>query len=329
MALNILYVGGTGQISLPCVELSVKAGHKVTVFNRGARDEQLPKKVKQITGDMRDPDAYKKLLGKKKWDVVAQFMVFTPEQLQLDLDTFSGTTGQYIFISSASVYEKPPRHYVITEKTPAVNPYWPYSQAKIACEELLKSQKKLPWTIVRPSHTVRSGLPTMMNEGDMVAHRMLAGKPVIVAGDGATPWTLTRSEDFAVPFQGLLGARKALGEIFHITGDKGFLWDDIYKAIARGLGVEAKIVHVPTDTLIRYKPDWDGPLFGDKTWTALFDNKKVKRVAGKFECAEDLDTILAEPIRYLKKRLEAKPAEPHELDALYDRICNEQAGLGG
>jgi nucleoside-diphosphate-sugar epimerase len=328
MALNVLYVGGTGQISLPCVELSVKAGHKVTVFNRGVRDESLPKKVKQITGDMRDPAAYKKLLGKKKWDVVAQFMVFTPEQLQLDLDTFSGNAGQYIFISSASVYEKPPHHYVITEKTPAVNPYWPYSQAKIACEELLKGQKKLPWTIVRPSHTVRSGLPTMMNEGDMVAHRMLAGKPVIVAGDGATPWTLTRSEDFAVPFQGVLGNKKALGEIFHITGDKGFTWDAIYRAIGKGLGVEAKIVHVPTETLCRYKPDWDGPLLGDKTWTALFDNKKVKRVAGKFECAEDLDMILEQPIKYLKKRLAAKPAEPHDLDALYDRICAEQAALG-
>lgn len=327
MGLSILYVGGTGQISLPCVELSVKAGHKVTVFNRGVRDESLPKKVKQITGDMRDPEAYRKLVGKKQWDVVAQFMVFTPEQLQLDLDTFSGNAGQYIFISSASVYEKPPRHYVITEKTPAVNPYWPYSQAKIACEELLQGQKKLAWTIVRPSHTVRSGLPTMMNEGDMVARRMLAGKPVIVAGDGATPWTLTRSEDFAVPFQGLLGNRKALGEIFHITGDKGFTWDDIYKGIARGLGVEAKIVHVPTDTLCRYKPDWDGPLLGDKTWAALFDNKKIKRVAGKFTCEEDLDAILEQPIRYVKKRLEA-PAEPHELEALYDRICAEQAALG-
>jgi nucleoside-diphosphate-sugar epimerase len=328
MALSILYVGGTGQISLPCVKLSVAAGHKVTVFNRGVRDETLPRKVKQITGDMRDPDAYSKLLGKKKWDVVAQFMVFTPEQLQLDLDTFSGNVGQYVFISSASVYEKPPHHYVITEKTPAINPYWPYSQAKIACENLLKGEKKLAWTIVRPSHTVRSGLPTMMNEGDMIARRMLAGKPVIVAGDGATPWTLTRSEDFAVPFVGLLGNRKALGEIFHITGDKGFTWDAIYRGIAKGLGVEAKIVHVPTDTLCRYKPDWDGPLLGDKTWAALFDNKKVKRVAGKFSCAEDLDVILEQPLAYLKQRLAGKPDEAHPLDELYDRICAEQSALG-
>ncbi len=327
MALDVLFIGGTGQISLPCVELAVKAGHKVSVFNRGIRDEKLPRKVKVIAGDMKDEKAYRRL-GRTRWDVVCQFMVFRPEQMQLDIDTFTGSVGQYVFISSASVYEKPARHYVITEKTPAVNPYWPYSQDKIACEELLRKQKKLPWTIVRPSHTVRSGLPTMMNEGDMVAHRMLAGKPVIICGDGTNPWTLTRSEDLAAPFTNLLGNSKALGEVFHITGDKGFTWNDIYHAIAKGLGVEVKIVHVPTDTLVRYRRDWEGPLVGDKTWTALFDNSKVKRVAGKFTCAEDLDVILAEPVSYLKKRLAGNNPEPHELDPLYDRICAEQSSLG-
>jgi nucleoside-diphosphate-sugar epimerase len=327
MALNVLFIGGTGQISLPCVELAVKAGHKVSVFNRGVRGEKLPRKVKSITGDMKDAKAYGKL-GKTKWDVVCQFMAFTPAEMKLDLDTFTGSAGQYVFISSASVYEKPARDYVITEKTPAVNPYWPYSQAKIACEELLQRQKKLPWTIVRPSHTVRSGLPSMMNDGDLVAHRMLAGKPVVVCGDGTTPWTLTRSEDLAVPFTNLLGNKKALGEIFHITGDKGFTWNEIYRGIAKGLGVEAKIVHVPTDTLVRYHPEWEGPLVGDKTWTALFDNRKVKRVAGKFACAEDIDVILAEPIRYFKKRLAGGSPQPHEFDPLYDRICAEQSRLG-
>ena len=169
-------------------------------------------------------------------------------------------TGQYIFISSASVYEKPARHYVITEKTPTVNPYWEYSQRKIACEALLKAQTALPWTIVRPSHTVRTGLPTMLNEGDIVGHRMLAGRPVIVTGDGTSPWTLTRSADFAVPFVGLFGKPGALGEDFHITSDRGYTWDAIYTAIARGLGVKAEIVHVPTDTLVRYHPAWEGPL---------------------------------------------------------------------
>lgn len=327
MALNILFIGGTGQISLPCVKLAVKAGHKVTVFNRGRHDEKLPGKVKAIAGDMADPAAYRRL-GEREWDVVCQFMAFTPDQMRQDIETFTGRVGQYVFISSASVYEKPPRDYVITEATPAVNPYWPYSQDKIACEQMLTAAKKLPWTIVRPSHTVRTGLPTLVNEGDIVAHRMLAGKPVIVAGDGATPWTLTRSEDFAVPFVNLLGNRKALRDTFHITGDKGFTWNDIYGAIGAGLGVEPKIVHVPTETLIRYRPDWAGPLLGDKTWAALFDNTKVKRVAGKFSSSEDLAEILAQPIAYFRKRREATGPQTGELDALFDRIAAEQSALG-
>ena len=327
MSLNVLFVGGTGQISLPCVELAVAAGHKVAVFNRGQRDAALPAGVESIVGDMKDPASYAKL-GEQKWDVVNQFMVFTPEQMQQDIDVFTGKTGQYIFISSASVYKKSIYEYVTTEAgTPPENPYWPYSQAKIACAKLMKASK-LSWTNVRPSHTVRSGLPTMLNEGDVVAHRMLAGKPVLVTGDGTSIWTLTRSEDFAKPFVKLFGNKAALGEDFHITGDVGFTWDAIYQTIAKGLGTEAKIVHVPTETVIRYQPDWAGPLLGDKTWTALFDNSKVKRVAGDFACAEDLDIILAEPVRYLKKRLAGNKPEPHELDPLYDRICAEQSSLG-
>ena len=326
MSLNVLFVGGTGQISLPCVKLALKAGHKVAVFNRGQRHEKLPKGVTSIVGDMRDPKSYAQL-GKQKWDVVAQFMVFTPEQMQQDIATFSGKVGQYIFISSASVYQKTIDSYVISEKTPAINPYWPYSQAKIACEELMKSAKRLPWTNERPSHTVRSGLTTMLNDGDAVAHRMLEGRPVIVAGDGNTPWTLTRSEDFAKPFVKLFGKKRALGEDFHITGDKGFTWDAIYTAIGRGLGVEAKLAHVASDTLCQYKPDWKGPLLGDKSWTALFDNSKVKRVAGDFTCETDLDKILQQSIKYLKKRIADKVPYSTDNEAITDRIIAEQAAL--
>ena len=327
MSLNVLFVGGTGQISLPCVKLALKAGHKVSVFNRGQRGEKLPKGVTSIVGDMKDPKSYAQL-GKQKWDVVAQFMVFTPEQMQQDIATFSGKVGQYIFISSASVYQKTIDNYVITEKTPAINPYWLYSQNKIACEDLMKAAKKLPWTNVRPSHTVRSGLPTMLNDGDAVAHRMLEGKPVIVAGDGNTPWTLTRSEDFAKPFVKLFGKKRALGEDFHITGDKGFTWDAIYTAIGRGLGVVPKLVHVPTDTLCTYNPEWKGPLLGDKSWTALFDNSKVKKIAGDFRCETDLDKILSEPIRYLLKRIADKTPYNTDSEALTDRIIRDQSALG-
>jgi len=323
---SVLFVGGTGQISLPCVEKAVAAGHDVSVFNRGQRDAGLPEGVTSIVGDMKDAASYRQLRD-RNFDVVAQFMVFTPEQMAEDIETFAGHTGQYVFISSASVYDKS-NHYMVKEGvTPVHNPFWGYSQAKIACEKLLEGSKNLPWTIVRPSHTVRTGLPTMVGEGDVIPRRMLQGKPVFVAGDGTAPWTLTRSVDFANPFIGLFGKSKAIGEDFHITGDMAWTWTQIYKAIARGIGAEPSIVCVPSDTLVKYKPEWAGPLWGDKSLASLFDNSKVKAVAGDFQCSEDLDEVLAEPIMHLKERLKG-PETPSELSPLLDRITADQLRLG-
>ena len=326
MAMTILFIGGTGQISYPCVEDAVAQGHDVSVYNRGKRPDALPTGVTSIVGDLAGPEYAD--LAKAKYDVVCPFIAFTPDQVARDIEVFSGHCGQYIFITSASVYQKPARHYVITEQTPAINPYWPYSQAKIACEEMLAQAGGLPWTIVRPSHTVRTGLPIMIGDSDIMARRMLDGEPTIVAGDGNTPWTLTRSVDFAVPFVRLFGKTAALNDTFHITNDRAHIWDDIQKAIARLLGVEAKIVHVPTETLIRFNPEWVGPLLGDKAWTAIFDNSKIKSVVGDFRCAQDLDEILAEPIKHLKQRLAAHRPPKGDFDALVDRICAAQEALG-
>jgi nucleoside-diphosphate-sugar epimerase len=326
MAMKVLFIGGTGQISYPCVQNAVAQGYSVSVYNRGKRPDALPQGVTSIVGDLGGPEYAD--LAKANYDVVCQFIAFTPDQVARDIDVFSGHCGQYIFISSASVYQKPARHYVITEATPAINPYWPYSQAKIACEDLLNQSEGLQWTIVRPSHTVRTGLPIMMGDSDIMARRMLEGEPTIVAGDGNTPWTLTRSVDFAVPFVRLFGKQAALNDAFHITNDRAHIWDDIQKAIARLLGVQARIVHVPTDTLIRYNPEWVGPLMGDKSWTAIFDNSKVKGVVGDFTCAESLDDILADPIMHLKQRLAANYPAKSDFDALIDRICTAQTALG-
>ena len=326
MAMTVLFIGGTGQISYPCVADAVAQGHDVSVYNRGRRPDALPSGVTSITGDLGGPEYAD--LARANYDVVCQFIAFTPDQVQRDIDVFSGHCGQYVFISSASVYQKPARHYVITEQTPAINPFWPYSQAKIACEALLAKADNLNWTIVRPSHTVRTGLPIMMGDSDIMARRMLEGDPTIVAGDGNTPWTLTRSVDFAVPFVRLFGKPAALNETFHITNDRAHIWNDIQMAIARLLGVEARIVHVPTDTLIRYNPEWIGPLIGDKAWTAIFDNSKIKGVVGDFTCAESLDEILAEPIMHLQQRLAANRPPKGDFDALVDRICTAQSALG-
>ena len=330
MALSVLYIGGTGQISLPCVEASVALGHKVTLLNRGKTDVPLPAGVETVTGDM-GGDTYA-ALENRTFDAVCQFKLYRPDEMARDIATFAGRAGQYVFISSASAYEKPAQHYVITEKTPLVNPYWEYSRNKIACEELLARQDKLPWTVVRPSHTVRTGMPFAIGTVDVLLGRLLRGAPNIVHGDGMSLWTLTRSVDFAQPFVRLLGNSRAIGDDFQITASKGFTWNQIHDAIGRGFGVEAKHAHVPTDTLIRYNKDWEGPLMGDKSWPALFDNTKVKSVAGDFTCAEDLDTILADSVMNAKARLK-KPLEPTaEMaaeEALIERIIADQAKLGG
>jgi nucleoside-diphosphate-sugar epimerase len=337
VALSVLFIGGTGQISLTSVREAVAAGHKVTVFNRGRSSvAELPKGVTTIVGDIHDEASYAKL-GPSNFDVVCAFMVFMPEQIRKDITAFSGKVGQYVFISSASCYQKPARHYIITEKTPLENPFWEYSRNKIACERLLQEQSKLPYTIVRPSHTVRTRLPIQLGDPMVSLRRMLAGKSVLASGDGTSPWTLTRSIDFSVPFVRLFGNSRALSEDFHITNDRAFTWDQIHTAIGRAFGVEARNVHVPTDTLTRYNPEWTGGLTGDKKWTALFDNSKIKNAVGQFTCSEDLDEILAEPVDMAKRNLElsSDAGQSDKLghvvqdeDTLMDRIIEDQAALG-
>ena len=253
MALSVLYIGGTGQISLPCVEASVSAGHRVTVLNRGSTAAALPTGVETLAGDVNDA-AYG-ALADRRFDVVAQFRFFAADQMKRDIAAFTGKAGQYVFISSASVYEKPVRHYMMTERTPLENRYWQYSRDKIACERLLRDQVRLAYTIVRPSRTVRTSMPIQVGDPDTAIRWMISGMPVIVAGDGSSLWTLTRSVDLAEPFVRLLGNSRALNDDFHITTDRGFTWNQIHEVIARGFGVEANLTHVPTDTLVRYNKE--------------------------------------------------------------------------
>jgi nucleoside-diphosphate-sugar epimerase len=325
MTLSVLYIGGTGQISLPCVEASVAAGHNVTVLNRGKASSLLPPGVEAVVGDMTD-DPYKDIAD-RRFDVVAQFRVYTPEQMQRDIATFAGKTSQYVFISSASVYEKPVQNYLMTERSPQSNPFWQYSRNKIDCERMLRDQRKLAYTIVRPSHTVRTAMPIQVGDPDIAMRRMLRGKPVIVAGDGTSLWTLTRAVDVARAFVRLLGHRNAMDDDFHITTGRGFSWNQIHEAIARGLGVKGIHASVPTSVLISYNTAWEGPLMGDKTWSALFDNTKIKTTVGEFDPSENIDEILFESLFYARQRLEATPTEESDEDRLIDRIIAAQAAV--
>jgi len=307
--MKVLYIGGTGQISFDCIHESVRAGQTVYVYNRGNSNDGLPSECNFIQGDIHDDNAYSKLTD-YNFDAICQFHLFTPEEITRDIELFTGHCGQYLFISSASAYEKPVRHYLITEDVPLINPYWDYSAKKA------------------PSHTSRTKLTTAMGEGDSSAHRMLAGKPILVPGDGTSLWTITHSTDFAPPFVKLLGNQAALNEDFHLTSDHAYMWNEIYAAIGRALDVEPTLVHVPTDTLIRYNPAWTGPLLGDKTWSVIFDNSKIKSVVGDFTCNTTLDQFMERVMPYFHERAAEYVADASG-EALMDRIIEEQLGLGG
>ncbi|MCR9138281.1 MAG: NAD(P)H-binding protein [Alphaproteobacteria bacterium] len=320
MTLRVLFVGGSGQISLPCVIQAVAAGHDVTIVNRGISDVDLPTSVSRKIGDMDDHQSYAAAVD-GTYDVVCQFLVFEPAQAMRDIAQFTGKTKQYIFISSASAYRKPVTDFPITESVPLDNPYWHYSRQKAACEKLLLEQDRLPVTIVRPSHTIRTKFPTAFGEGDTAVSRMLRDLPIIVPGDGKALWTLTRAEDFAPPFVGLFGKSEAVGEAFHLTSDHAYPWDAIYQAIGRAVGARPDLVHVPTDNLVQFHPDWVGFLKGDKAYSVQFDNAKIKSVVGEFSCEHDLDTLLREPREHWLAKGGPEAARPSDdFDNLFDQI---------
>jgi nucleoside-diphosphate-sugar epimerase len=327
--MKVLYIGGTGEISLACVLESVKLGHDVTVLNRNQTGGDLPAAVRQRHADLTSDTAYD-VLGRESFDSICQFVAFEPSRVERDIVALSGRTGQYVFISTASAYAKPiDRFERITERTPLENPFWEYSRKKASMEARLfeeHARGSLPVTVVRPSHTYRRRLPSALGGGDWTARRMLAQRPVIVHGDGSSLWTLTHASDFARPFARLLGNPRALGEAFHITGENVHTWDEILKEMGRALGVEARLVHVASDTLVRYEPAWRGPLHGDKAPSTLFDNTKVIGVAGAFPTTVGIREGFAAAAAEVKRRLATGAGVDPALDEKVDRIVNEHGG---
>ena len=284
--MKALFIGGTGNISSACVELALSRGIEVTLLNRGTSGRPVPNGAQVLTADIRDPQSVRAALGSRSFDVVAEFVAFTPEHIETDLELFRGRTGQYIFISSASAYQTPPAILPVTESTVLDNPYWEYSRNKAACEERLVRayrEEKFPITIVRPSHTYSA--PYVPIDGGWTAiDRMLRGEPVIVHGDGTSLWTLTHASDFAKGFVGLMGNAHAIGEAFHITSDEWLTWNQIHEILAAAAGVKATLVHVPSDLIAAYDPIWGESLLGDKTHSFILDNSKVKRLVPDFIC---------------------------------------------
>jgi nucleoside-diphosphate-sugar epimerase len=282
--MKALFIGGTGVISSACSQLAVERGIELYLLNRGRTERPVPKGAHVLRGDVRDRASAQAALGALTFDVVVNWVAFEPEHVETDLELFAGRTGQYLFISSASAYQTPPVNLPVTESTPLANPFWQYSRSKIACEERLLQayrQTGFPFTIVRPSHTYDCTLLPMRGQYTVV-DRMRAGRKVIVHGDGTSLWVLTHHRDFARGLVGLLGNPRAIGEVFQITSDELLTWNQIFEIIARAAGATADIVHVPSDLIAAYDPDWGAGLLGDKSHSMVFDNTKIKRVVPDF-----------------------------------------------
>lgn len=327
--MKILLIGGTGTISSAVSELLLSRNNELFILNRGKTKSDLPEGVNKIEADINDEEKVKNSLKDLTFDVVVNFIVFTENHARRDYRLFKDKTKQYIFISSASAYEKPPKNYVITEKTPLSNPYWEYSRNKIACEKYyykLLNEGVFPVTVVRPSHTYgKKSIPLGIhgNKGSwQTAKRMIENKPVIIHGDGTSLWTMTHNTDFAKGFAGIAGNLDTIGESFHITSDEVLTWNDIYKYVSKALGVKLNAVHVSSEMLIKTKKyDFTGTLLGDKSNCSVFDNTKLKKYVPGFEAQTDFKKGIKETVEHIKSHPELQIQDP-EFDLWCDDIVD-------
>ena len=332
--MKVLMIGGTGRISAAVSKRAVEKGIDLYLLNRGTQDEFFPKGATQITADARNESELRAALQGHTFDAVVDWIGFLPEHVETDIRMFSGITKQFIYISSASAYEKPASNFMITENTPLSNPFWQYSRDKITCEKLLfdaHEKNGFPVTIVRPSHTYGiTSLPVVFpgrRSHYSVIERMKSGKPIIVPGDGSSLWVVTHNTDFAKAFVGLLGNEQAIGEAYHITSDEAMTWDAIIQTIGHAAGIEPNIYHMSTDFITTCHPAVRPELVGDKINSVYFDNSKVKAAAPEFVCTTSLAQGAAMSLDWFDKHPELKLRDD-AWENLCDRlIAAHEAGI--
>ena len=323
--MTILFLGGTGNISAECAALLHQRGHQIIVLSRGKTP--VPPQYRAIVADRKDPDALRQAVAGLKVDVVANFIGYEVADLEADYAVWRGAIGQYVFISSATVYAKPPARLPITEDSPLGNAWWDYAQKKLACEEWLRRlppEAAFPWTIVRPSHTYsKRWIPNVVSSSSYtVAARLERGQPVFVPDDGENPWTLTAASDFALGFAGLLGNPRALGEAFHITSDEVLTWNQIYARIAEAVGAAAPAIErIPTDFICEIAPHLTGTLKGDKAHPGVFDNSKIKRLVPEFVCRKPFTDGIREAVAWLRAHPDQQNLNP-QVDRTLDNVIN-------
>jgi nucleoside-diphosphate-sugar epimerase len=325
--MKVLFIGGTGIISTACTALAAQRGMNLTLLSRGQHAAQLPPGAKTLIADINDP-ALLQQIEHESFDAVVDWIAFTPADIERDLQLFRGRTRQFVFISSASAYQKPQTHYLITESTPLANPHWDYSRNKIACEERLMHAYRddgFPVTIVRPSLTYGdTQIPLALNSWQQsytAVDRMTRGQKMVVPGDGTSLWVVTHNTDFAKGLVGLLGHEQGIGQAFHITSDEVLTWDQLFRIVGAAIGVEPKLVHIPSDFIATCIPEKKGTLIGDKSVSVVFDNSKIKRFVPGYRAT----TSFAEGVRQSLAWFNADPSRKqidHQTNSTMDKLIS-------
>ncbi|MFD1720298.1 NAD-dependent epimerase/dehydratase family protein [Amnibacterium endophyticum] len=325
--LKVLFIGGNGIISSAASRLAVAKGYDLTLLNRGRQTSRPAiEGAETLVGDSTDPASVRDAIGSRRFDVVVNFRAFSPEQVEADIELFRGRTGQYVFISSASAYQKPVTRFPIVESTPLRNPFWQYSRDKIACERTLMrafDDEGFPVTIVRPSHTYDRTLVPLDGGWTAIA-RMREGKPTLVHGDGTSLWTLTNHRDVAHGLVGLLGLERSIGDAFHITGDEILTWDMIAHELAAAAGATAEIVHAGSDSVAHAFPEWADGILGDKAHSLIFDNSKIKSFVPDFVATVPFALGAREIVRWYDEDASRQVVD-RDLDARIDRFIEDRA----
>ena len=329
--MKVLFIGGTGFISTSVSRMAVERGIDLYHLNRGNKEAMSG--VTHLIADFHNTKEVNKVLEGLEFDVVVDWIAYKAADIQRDLDLFKGRCKQFVFISSASAYQKPVSDYLISESTPLANPYWQYSRDKIACEDLLMQAYRedgFPVTIIRPSLTYAPQFPIAIGGWGCytLADRLLKGLPIIVHGDGSSLWVVTHAEDFAKGFLGLLGNYASLGHAFHITTDEVLTWNQLYETIADALGVKAKIVHMSSDFISEVLPDMRGGLLGDKTWSVVFDNSKIKRFVPEFQASIPFREGIRRTLAWFDADDTRKRLDP-KVNAEMDLLLKSYAGKTG
>jgi len=322
--MKVLFIGGTGIISSACSQLAIDRGIDLYLLNRGQSFRPVPEDAKALIGDIRDKQSTLDAIGNLHFDAIVDWIAFTPDHIENDIEIFTGRTDQFIFISSASAYQTPPSNLPVTESTVLDNPYWKYSRNKIACEERLVKEyrdNKFPFTIIRPSHTYDKTL-TPFEGGYTVVDRMRKGKKVVCHGDGSSIWVMTNHRDFAKGLVGLLGNSHAIGETFHITSDELLTWNQIFELMGKAAGVKPDIIHIPSNFIAKFDKDMGDGLLGDKANSMIFDNSKIKKFVPDF-----VATIpFSQGAKEIMEWFDADPKKQvvdKRIDKIFDDILSE------